>query len=400
MKILLAHNRYQHRGGEDTVYEQERDLLAANGHQVIEYLKDNRALESMPRLKLAASTVWSRTAHQEVDALIRRERPDVVHVHNTLPQISPSIYYAARRQGVPVVQTLHNYRLLCANGLLMRDGVVCEECVGKAIGWPAVRHACYRQSRSATLAVVGSIVLHRAVGTYREQVARYIAMCEFSRNKLLAAGVPADRIVLKPNFAPDKHADADLQAPRSGALFVGRLSAEKGIAVLIQAWKALDVDLQLIGGGELSEPLRAALSPTVHVRGFVSDPELMQATRRAQFLVLPSLVYEGFPMVIAEAFAAGLPIIASRLGAMAELVRDGETGLHFNAGDAADLAAKVRWAVANPQAMSEMSMRARQTYLRLYTPQANYRRLMEIYDDARRTVRPAAESAALSSSDA
>jgi hypothetical protein len=195
MKILLAHNRYQHRGGEDTVYEQERDLLIANGHQVVEYLKDNRELEGMPRLKLAAGTVWSRDAYRELEALMRSERPDVVHVHNTLPQISPAIYYAARSQRVPVVQTLHNYRLLCANGLLMRDGVVCEDCVGKAIGWPGVRHACYRKSRSATMAVVGAIVLHRAVGTYREQVARYIAMCEFSREKLQAAGVPAERIV-------------------------------------------------------------------------------------------------------------------------------------------------------------------------------------------------------------
>jgi glycosyltransferase involved in cell wall biosynthesis len=170
--------------------------------------------------------------------------------------------------------------------------------------------------------------------------------------------------------------------------------------VLIQAWRELDLDLQLIGGGELSEPLRNALSPAVQVRGFVDADEVMQAMRKAQFLVLPSLVYEGFPMVIAEAFAAGLPIIASRLGAMAELVRDGETGLHFNPGDAADLAAKVRWALAHPQAMCEMSKRARQTYLRLYTPQANYRRLMEIYDDARRTVRRAPEPATLSSTDA
>ena len=390
MKILLAHNRYQHRGGEDTVYEQERDLLAANGHDVVEYLKDNRELASVPRLKLASSALWSGDAYRELEHLMAGARPDIVHVHNTLPQISPAIYYAAARHGVPVVQTLHNYRLLCANGLLMRESVVCEDCVGKSIGWPAVRHACYRGSRPATLAVVASTVLHRAAGTYRRQVARYIAMCEFSRDKLLQAGVPRERIVLKPNFAVDRHAGHDLRAPRSGALFVGRLSAEKGIAVLINAWRSLEFDLELIGGGELAAPLRQAASSRVHIRGYVSDPDLLQAQRNAQFLVLPSLVYEGFPMVIAEAYAAGLPIIASRLGAMAELVRDGETGLHFTAGDADDLAAKVRWAIAHPQAMSDMSAHARETYLRLYTPQANYRRLMEIYDDARRTVRPAA----------
>ena len=388
MKILLAHNRYQHRGGEDTVYEQERDLLTANGDEVIEYLKDNRQLGELSKIKLATTALWSSDAYRELSELIARVRPDVVHVHNTLPQISPAIYYAASRSGVPVVQTLHNYRLLCANGLLMRDSVVCEDCVGKAIAWPAILHACYRQSRPATLAVVGSTIVHRAIGTFRRQVARYIAMCEFSRSKLLQAGVTPDRIVLKPNFAVDKHEGRDLQAPRSGALFVGRLSAEKGVDVLIHAWKDVPIDLGLIGGGQLSDELRAAASPRVQIRGFVSDPELTDAMRQSQFLVLPSLVYEGFPMVIAEAFAAGLPIIASRLGAMAELVEDGVTGLHFQAGDAADLAQKVRWAVDNPEAMRQMSARARDTYLRHYTPHANYRRLMEIYDEARRVTPP------------
>jgi glycosyltransferase involved in cell wall biosynthesis len=388
MKILLAHNRYQHRGGEDTVYEQERDLLSTNGNEVVEYLKDNRQLGELGKLKLATTAVWSSDAFRELNKLIVQVRPDVVHVHNTLPQISPAIYYAASRHGVPVVQTLHNYRLLCANGLLMRDSVVCEDCVGKTIGWPAIRYGCYRHSRPATLAVVGSTVLHKAIGTFRRQVARYIAMCEFARSKLLQAGVPQERIVLKPNFAVDKHDGHDLDAPRSGALFVGRLSAEKGIDVLIRAWKDLPVDLELMGGGELSEAARAAVSPRVHVRGFVSDPDLTGAMRQAQFIVLPSLVYEGFPMVIAEAFAAGLPIIASRLGAMAELVHDGVTGLHFNPGDAADLAHKVRWALAHPEAMREMSAHARETYERHYPPQTNYRRLMEIYDEARRVTPP------------
>jgi glycosyltransferase involved in cell wall biosynthesis len=384
MKILLAHNRYRQRGGEDTVYEQERDLLAANGHDVVEYLKDNRDLDGSGQLRTATDAVWSSRAFRELDALLQRTRPDVVHVHNTLPQISPAIYYAAHRQAVPVVQTLHNYRLLCANGLLMRESMVCEACVNKVVAWPAVRHACYRQSRAATIAVVGSTVLHRTLGTFRRLVARYIAMCEFSRSKLLLSGVPHDRIVLKPNFALDSHGAYDLNAPRSGALFVGRLSAEKGIGVLIEAWKDSPVALELMGGGELSAALRAAASPAVHIRGFVSDPELASAMRRAQFLVLPSLVYEGFPMVIAEAFAAGLPIVASRLGAMAELVQEGVTGLHFNPGDAADLAAKVRWAVANPATMRTMSANARATYERHYTPQVNYARLMDIYGEARR----------------
>jgi glycosyltransferase involved in cell wall biosynthesis len=381
MKILLVHNRYLVRGGEDAVVDQERELLRSRGHEVSVYFKDNHAVASMGDVRLAANTVWSGMAYAQLHRLMGQLRPDIVHVHNTLPLISPAVYYAAHRQGIPVVQTLHNYRLLCANGLLMRDGATCEDCVGRAIPWPAVRHACYRGSRAATLAVATSLVVHRAVGTFRRQVGRYIALCQFARQKLLATGLPADRVVVKPNFTPDRHADADWSDPRSGALFVGRFSTEKGVGVLMQAWASLDVDLQVIGPGADADERRAAPA-SVRFRGMVDDAELAHAMRHAAFAVMPSLVYEGFPMVIAEAFAAGLPVIASRLGALAELIEDGVTGLHFNANDPADLAAKVRWAHAHPQAMRQMGLRARAMYLRCYTPQANYERLMEIYAEA------------------
>jgi glycosyltransferase involved in cell wall biosynthesis len=231
------------------------------------------------------------------------------------------------------------------------------------------------------MAVAASLVLHRAAGTYRREVGRYIALCQFARDKLLATGLPADRVVVKPNFTPDRHADADLRGPRSGALFVGRLSIEKGVGVLLKAWESLDVELQVIGPGSCDEQ-QGPVAASVRFLGKVDDAELALAMRRAAFIVMPSLVYEGFPMVVAEAFSSGLPIIASRLGALAELVEDGSTGLHFNANDPLDLAAKVRWAQSHPEKMQEMGARARSMYLRRYTPRANYERLMEIYGEA------------------
>lgn len=381
LKVLQVHNRYQIRGGEDAVVEQERDLLLARGHEVVGYHRDNRDVQAMDPARLALSAVWSRRAHAELGALIDDERPDVVHVHNTLPLISPAVFYAASRRGVPVVQTLHNYRLLCANGLLMRDFGPCEDCVGRAIPWPAIQHRCYRGSRGATLAVAASTVIHRVAGTYRREVSRYIALCQFARTILIAGGVPDHLILVKPNFTADQHADRELRGPRAGALFVGRLSVEKGLSVLVKAWRSLDVDLQIIGPGP-SASLATDAPASVHFRGTLDNADLASAMRRAAFIVMPSLMYEGFPMVVVEAFSAGLPIIASRLGALAELVDDGVTGLHFRTNDAADLAAKVRWAVANPDRMRAMGERARATYLRRYTPQANYERLIEIYTEA------------------
>ncbi|WP_428425501.1 glycosyltransferase family 4 protein [Methylibium sp.] len=389
MRILLVHNRYSIRGGEDAVFDQECDLLRSNGHEVIEYTKDNRQIDNASLVKLAANSVWASDSYSEVARLIERSKPDVVHVHNTLPQVSPSVYYAAARHAVPVVQTLHNYRLLCPNGLLLRDSAVCEECVGRTIAWPAIRYKCYRESRPASAAVVVSLSLHKAIGTWSRKVTRYIALCQFAREKMLQAGLPPERVVVKPNFTRDRHTDADLNAVRGGGLFVGRLSEEKGLRVLIEAWRSLDVDLDVVGGGgPLSDQVRAAASKHFRPVGFVDDDALTQVMRRAAFIVMPSLVYEGFPMVVAESFAAGLPIIASRLGALAELVEDGRTGLHFNAGDQADLAAKVRWARDNPLRMAEMGQRARETYLQRYTPEANYERLVEVYHDAVAALRP------------
>jgi glycosyltransferase involved in cell wall biosynthesis len=378
MKILMAHNRYLTRGGEDNVFDQERDLLRANGHEVIEYVKDNHDLPES-RVRVAVDAIWSRSTVREVEALVEAHRPDVLHVHNVTPQISPAIYYAAARRSVPVVQTLHNYRLLCASALLMREGRVCEDCVGKQLAWPAVKHACYRGDRLASAVAAATTDVHRRLGTWRNQVTRYIALCEFARDKLLRAGLPETKVVIKPNFAVDEHAGVALDGPRSGGLFVGRMSVEKGLDVLFEAWRSLSTQLRIIGPGQADVIEQARSYPGIDVVGFVDKAHLPAEMRRSAFIVLPSIVYEGFPMVVAEAYAAGLPIIASRLGALGELVEDGSTGLHFTPGDGHDLAEKVRWAEQNPEEIQKMGRRAREVYESRYTPEASYRRLMEIY---------------------
>lgn len=385
MRVLLAHNRYVHRGGEDAVFDQEGALLRAHGHEVVEYLRDNRDLQQGDA-RMALDTVWSSRSRDEAERVMKQLRPDILHVHNTLPQISPAIYYAAASCNVPVVQTLHNYRLLCANGMLMRDGGVCEDCVGKTFGMPAIVHRCYRGSRLASFSVVSTVAFHHLIGTWRNRVTRYIALCEFAREKVLQAGLRPERVVVKPNFSRDRHAGVDLTGPRSGALYLGRLSVEKGVDVLIDAWNKLEVPISVIGTGTLEDRMRSAAGSKVTMRGFLSDEEVTEAMRQASFLVMPSIVYEGFPMVVAETFSAGTPIIASRLGALAELVEDGVTGLHFTPGDPDDLAEKVRWAHAHPAEMAAMGRNARLRYERSYTPEANYTRLIEIYEEARATL--------------
>lgn len=384
MRVLLAHNRYQQAGGEDAVLAEEHRLLEQNGVEVELYAQDNQRIETMPRMQVAVDTIWSRQTVREIGAHIQRFRPDVIHVHNTFPLISPSLYFAAANHGVPVVQTLHNFRLFCAQAMFMRNGAVCEDCIGR-LPWRGVMRRCYRESGTQSAVVVSMQGLHRWLGTYRNKVTRYIALNKFCRDKFIEAGLPAERIAIKPNFI-------DLPAPdlaeRKGGLFVGRLSPEKGIATLSQALGLCpEAHVDVIGHGPQEEALRGL--PNANLLGFMQGQEIYARMARASYLVMPSIWYENFPRTLVEAYACGLPVIASRLGAMAELVRDGETGLLFMPGDAQDLARIMRWANAHPAEMQRMGEAARKEYEANYTSATNFRQLMHIYDEARHYVRAA-----------
>jgi len=307
----------------------------------------------------------------------------VVHVHNFFPLLTPSVYYACRRR-IPVVQTLHNFRLICPNGMLLRQGKPCEQCVGRATAWPGVIHACYRNSYIGTAAVAAMLATHKLLGTWKADVAAYIAPLEFTRKKLIAGGLPPDRLFVKPNFLSS--APAGTRSVEDFALFVGRLSPEKGVATLISAWRAgaQNRKLKIVGQGPASSVLQDAAGGNYGIEflGHRTRDEILNLMQRAKFLLVPSEWYEGFPLVIVEAFASGLPVIASRLGAMEEVVRDDCTGLLFNPGDSEDLLAKTNWAWDHPAEMNIMGKNARAEFEAKYTADRNYVLLMQIYDRA------------------
>jgi glycosyltransferase involved in cell wall biosynthesis len=388
MKICLVHNSYEQRGGEDVVFEQERANLSRGGHDVIVYHRSNTEIKSLvplARISLVKDSVWSTDTRKEFSQLLDREAPDLVHVHNTFFMISPSIYSACRERSIPVVQTLHNFRWICPAYTLYRNGKVCEDCLNGSL-WNGIYHGCYRDSRAATATVALILAWHRLLKTWDDCIDFYIALTEFSREKFIAAGLQPAKIAVKPNFV-----EMD-PGPGTGAgeyaLYAGRLSVEKGLDTLLAACQRFPAQcpLQVIGDG----PERAALEQqarqknicNITFRGFLSRSETIAAVKRARFVVVPSKWYEGFPMVIAEAMACGTPVICSRLGAMQEIVDDRRTGLHFNPGDAGDLAQKVAWAWNHPLEMSEMGRAARREYEWRYTAERNYSLQMEIYEKA------------------
>lgn len=389
MVILFIHNYYQQPGGEDAVVAAEARLLEEHGHRVVGYERHNDELRGgglVGAIAAGIGTVWAVRSFRDIKKLLAKEKPDIVHFHNTFPLISPAAYYACAGAGVPVVQTLHNYRMLCPAATLLRDSKVCESCLGRSVAWPGVVHGCYRKSRTATALVATMSSIHRAIRTWKTKVDLYIALSEFARSKFLAGGLPSERIFVKPNFALRDPGPG--RKPAVSVLYVGRLSEEKGIRVLLDAWRQLEepIPLRIAGDGPLHTDIKlrikSATRSDAQLMGRISPADVHEQMRSAHFLVQPSVCFENFPLTIAEAFACGVPVIASRLGSMAEIVRDGVTGLHFEAGNAADLAAKVEWAWNHPEEMARMGRAALAEYEAKYTPEINYKILMQIYQRA------------------
>lgn len=375
MKVLIVHNTYQQRGGEDVVVEAESALLASRGHEVRLFSRSNADIGARPRPMLGVRAMWSATAAAAMGEAISSFAPQVMHVHNTFAVISPSVYWAAARAGVPVVQTLHNFRLLCPQATFLRNGAVCEDCLGH-LPWRGAVRGCYRESRALSTMVAATLTLHRALGTWRHKIARYIALNEFCRRKFIEGGLPADRIEIKPNFV---ELPAPAETRRDGFLYVGRLSAEKGLAVLVAASAIVpEAVVRVAGAGPESESI-ARHSPRVQLLGSLQKAQVQAEMSRARALVIPSICQETFSLALIEAFGNALPVIASRAGALPELVEDGLTGLIFQAGDSDDLARKIRWADEHPDAMAAMGRRARARYEEAFCAEPNYRRLMEIY---------------------
>jgi glycosyltransferase involved in cell wall biosynthesis len=384
VRVLIVHNTYQQPGGEDRVFALESALLEARGHRVIRYTTHNDRIAGMGRLGLARVTLWNAEVHRDLRALIRRERPDVAYYHNTFPLLSPSAIYAARAEGVPVIMALHNYRLLCVNALLFREGRVCEDCLGRAVPWPGVVHACYRGSGAASAVAASMLAVHRLLRTWAEQVDVYIALTEFVRRKFAEGGLPEERIAVKPHFVHPDPGPGD--GSEGYALFVGRLSPEKGVDTLLAAWRRLgrSVPLRIVGDGPLAPQVAEAARrlPGVEWLGQRPAAEVAAMMGRAAFLVFPSRWYETFGRVIIEAYASGTPVIAAAIGVAPELVAPGRTGVLFPPGNPEALAARVEWATEHEGELARMRREARLEFESRYTAERNYRSLLEILQRA------------------
>ena len=385
MKILLMHNYYQHSGGETVVLEREKAVLEEHGQEVrIVATHSNQITSMLSKVAAAAKSIYSPSARRMAEAEISAFKPDIVHVHNFLPLLSPSVYYACRSAGVPVVQSIHNYRQVCPGGQLLRKGQVCELCVKKRFAWPGIVHACYKGSTAATATVAAMLSIHHALGTWEKLVDVYIAPCDFVRRKLIEGGVPPLKIEIKPHFVDD---DGCVGDGKGGyALFAGRLSPEKGVDTLLASWEELDniIPLIIAGDGSSAALLSDAQAKIQNLKclGWVPHESVRDLMRGAAFLIVPSKWYEAFGLVIIEAFSVGTPVIVSAFGAIQELVCDAITGWHFQPGDARDLVAKVKWAVSHPEYLREMRVRARAEFEAKYTPERNYELLMRIYQRA------------------
>jgi glycosyltransferase involved in cell wall biosynthesis len=385
LRVLLLHNRYRVAGGEEAVVAGESALLRGAPGVTVDLLEvSNESISGTAQtIKTAILTPYSLAGRRLAAERIRAFRPDVVHVHNFFPTLSPSVYDACRSAGVAVVQTLHNYRLVCANGLLFRAGSVCTDCLGRTWTLPAIRHGCYRGSRMGSAAVAAMIGVHRVRNTWAERVDRFIALTEFARGLFCErAGIPAEKIAVKPNAAPD---GGEGDGASGFALYVGRLSPEKGVETLLGAAKSdLGMPLLVAGSGPLQPQVEAAQSEGLLTYAGLQDAEGVQKLmRRARLLVVPSVCFEGQPLVVAEAFSAGLPIAASRIGSLETLIEENGNGLLFEPGNPNALAETVRRFAANRDREPAMRRRARATYEALYRPEANLRMLLEVYEAAR-----------------
>jgi glycosyltransferase involved in cell wall biosynthesis len=396
LRVVVAHNHYGSSApsGENAVFEAEARLLAAHGHDVLRFERRSDAIRSQWLVGLARgalSTPWNPLAARELRALLRRERPDVLHVHNPFPMLSPAVFHAARGLPVATVWTLHNYRPFCAAATLVRDGAPCTECIDRRSALPALRHGCYRGSRAATLPLAGMIALLDRAGTLAREVDAFVVLTEFQRELVVRAGLPERRVHVKPNFHPAPPTPVPWPEREPRVLFAGRLGPEKGVRVLLDAWSLWPEAplLEIAGDG----PERAALEERARVHrlgdrvrflGRIAPDEVERRLARARALVVPSLCFEGFPLVVRDAFAAGVPVVASRIGALERIVQDGATGLLFAPGDPADLSRRLSRAWGEPDHLAAMGLAARGAFEATCTADGSHERLLDIYEAARR----------------
>lgn len=378
MKVAIVHNYYKIRGGEATVVSNESAILAKQGIEVINYSRDNLEIDSFSlreKFKLIKETAWSKESYKLFRTFLKAKQPDICHVHNFLPLLSPSIFQACQDEGIPVVQTLHNYRLICSNGLLLRKGKICELCLGKS-AYKAVTKGCYRNSSLQTYAVARMIEKNKTNGTWNEKIDAYICLTAFAKSKFKAHGIPEEKLYVKANAVniPDEIPQMESDPY---FLFVGRLTESKGVKLLKEIAAKIDIPIWLVGEGELEEELRA--QKNIYTLGKQDYKKTLTFIKNAKALILPSIWYEGMPMTILEAFALKTPVIASDLGAMKSLIRHKENGLLFRPGSGQDLTENLNFVLNNRDIVEKMAVKGYDDYKELYSNESNALQLQEIY---------------------
>ena len=378
MRILQIHNEYTLIGGEDTVLDLEKKLLQENNHEVFNYSVSNHSIKNIfDKIKIFINVHYSNKQKKIISKLLKKIKPDIVHVHNFFPLITPSVFDACKENNIPVVFTLHNYRLICPSGMLMYNDKIYEKSIYKG-PYSTILDKVYKNSYFGTFALARMISYHKNKKTWENKVDQFIALTKFAKSKYIESGFNDKKFSIKPNFFIS-HSELINNKNRDGALYVGRLSKEKGIDILLKAWEKVPVKLKIVGNGPLSSMVAQSKNPNIEYLGFLELKEIYSLMQKSSFLVFPSIWYEGFPMVIIEALANGLPIIASNLGSMSEVIKNNVNGLHFDPGDVNDLIDKIKLLDSDKVKCATLSKNAYIDYKTNYTSEKNYKILIDIY---------------------
>lgn len=387
MKILICHNYYQNKGGEAQTALKEKELLESERHRVILFGKDNQEINNYTfaqKARLCYEMVFSRSTYKKVIEIIREEKPDIAHIHNVFPLISPSVYYALKKMKVPVVQTVHNYRFLCPNGLFLNnDGKICERCKNGNF-FNAIIGKCYRDNYLQTSGMTATLYLHRKLRTFTNKIDVFISPSNFLKKKLIEGGIQEEKIVVKPHFVKCGEITPSYEFDNY-AVYMGRLSQEKGLFTLLRAWEGITgFTLKIMGDGAIRNELENFVMQkeitNIEFLGFIGGPKRFEILKKALFMIFPSEWYENFPYTIIESFACGSPVIASRIGAVTELVKEGKNGLLFEPGNIGDLRKKVLYLIENPKLIIPMRHYVRKITEEKYSSEVGYKNLMQIYN--------------------
>ena len=386
MKILLIHNKYKLAGGEDSIFEAEKNILENHGHSVKALFFDNKEIDSLTKkLKLSYQLIYNRGSEKTVNKVIIAFKPDVIHIHNLFYAASPSILFAAHKNNIPLVLTLHNYRLICSGSLLMRDSKPCELCVSKVFPLDGVKYGCHRSSKIETAQLTLSTGIHKLIKTWNSKVSKYIVLTEFAKKKFInsSLGLLSEKIVVKPN-STDNTESIDLNDRENYFLFIGRLSQEKGIDVLLKAFENKKTIIEIIGDGPLKNLVEKVASENTNITywGYKDKSAVISKLKKCKALIVPSVCYESLPTAVLEAYSAGTPVIISDIGNLNEIVTDNYNGLHFKTNDPIDLYRTVERFNENISWHAPLYSNARKTYLEKYTPEINYKNLISIYNAA------------------